>query len=66
MTVATGCPMERSVAAAYAQLILWMEEDYSWDRWHAYDLLTHVGRVSIGYYGIGTVAAKIQKHYLGG
>ena len=66
MTVATGCPMERSVAAAYAQLILWMEEDYSWNRWHAYDLLTHVGRVSIGYYGIGTVAAKIQKHYLGG
>ena len=65
MAVATGCPMERSVAAAYAQLILWMEEDYSWDRWHAYDLLTHVGRISVGYYGIGTVAAKVQKHYLG-
>jgi acetamidase/formamidase len=66
MAVATGCPMERSIAAAYSQLILWMEEDYSWDRWQAYDLLTHVGQVSVGYYGIGTVAAKIQKHYLGG
>jgi acetamidase/formamidase len=66
MAVATGCPMERSVAEAYARLILWMEEEYNWDRWHAYDLLTHVGQVSVGYYGIGTVAAKVQKHYLGG
>ena len=66
MAVATGCPMERSVAEAYARLILWMEEDYGWNRWHAYDLLTHVGQVSVGYYGIGTVAAKVQKHYLGG
>ncbi len=66
MAVATGCPMERSVAAAYAQLILWMEEDYNWDRWHAYDLLTHVGQISVGFYGIGTVAAKVQKKYLAG
>jgi acetamidase/formamidase len=64
MTVATGCPMERSIAEAYARLILWMEEDYAWDRWQAYDLLTQVGRISVGYYGIGTVAAKIGKQYL--
>ena len=25
MTVATGCPMERAIAEAYAWLILWME-----------------------------------------
>jgi len=66
MTVATGCPMERSIAEAYAKLILWMEDDYNWNRWKAYDLLTHVGRISVGYYGIGTVAAKISKQYLGG
>jgi hypothetical protein len=65
MAVATGCPMERSIAEAYARLILWMEADYGWDRWRAYDLLTHVGRISVGYYGIGTVAAKIEKRYLG-
>ena len=64
MTVASGCPTERSVAQAYALLILWMEQEYGWDRWKAYDLLTHVGQVSLGYYGIGTVAAKIQKKYL--
>ena len=64
LTVATGCPMERSIAQAYAWLILWMETDYGWDRWKAYDLLTHVGRISVGYYGIGTVAAKIEKRYV--
>jgi amidase len=64
VTVATGCPMERSIAEAYAQLILWMEEDFGWDRWKAYDVLTHVGRISVGYYGIGTVGTKIEKKYL--
>jgi len=62
----SGCPMERSVAEAYARLILWMEEEFHWNRWRAYDLLTHVGRLSIGYYGIGTVAAKVEKRYLRG
>jgi len=65
MTVASGCLMERSSAQAFAQLILWMEADYGWNRWRAYDLLTHVARLSVGYYGIGTVAAKIEKQYLG-
>jgi amidase len=64
MAIATGCPMERSVAQAYAWLIQWMEAEYAWSRWQAYDLLTHVGQISVGYYGIGTVAAKIGKRYL--
>jgi acetamidase/formamidase len=66
MAVVSGAPMERSIAQAYAQLILWMEAEYGWDRWRAYDLLTHVGRISVGYYGIGTVAAKVEKRYLAG
>ena len=66
MAIATGCPMERSIAEAYARLILWMEEAYDFHRWKAYDLVTHVGRLSVGYYGIGTVAAKIEKGYLCG
>jgi len=64
MTVASGCPMERSMAQAFAQLILWMEADFGWNRWRAYDLLTHVASLSIGYYAIGTVAAKVAKRYL--
>ncbi len=64
MTVATGCPMERASAQAFAWLILWMEAEYGWDRWRAYDILTHVARISVGYYGIGTVATKIGKEFL--
>ncbi|HIE97403.1 MAG TPA: acetamidase [Planctomycetes bacterium] len=64
MTIATGCPMERSIAEAFSMLILWMEADYGWDRWRAYDLLTHAGQISVGYYDIGTVATKISKSYL--
>lgn len=66
MTIVSGNPMERSIAQAYALLALWMETDYGWSRWRAYDILTHVGQISIGYYGIGTVAAKISRNYLTG
>ena len=41
-----------------------MEADYGWERWPAFDLLTQVGRLSIGYYLNGTAAAKIEKRYL--
>ena len=64
MTITTGRPMERSIAHAFACLILWMEADYGWPRWKAYDLLTHTGRISVGYYDIGTVAAKVAKNYV--
>lgn len=64
MAVATNGSLERSIAEAYSRLILWMEHDYGWNRWRAYDLLTHVGTLSIGYYTNGTVGAKIEKRYL--
>jgi hypothetical protein len=66
MTIVIGNPMERSIAQAYVLLALWMESDYGWSRWRAYDIPTHVGQISIGYYGIGTVAAKIRRNYLTG
>lgn len=66
MAIATGCPMERASAEAFGRLILWMESDYGWDRWRAYDLLTHVARMSVGYFPIGTVAVKVGKEYLRG
>lgn len=64
MTVATGCPMERAIAQANAWLILWMESEFGWNRWRAYDILTHVAQISVGYYGIGTVAVKIAKRFV--
>jgi len=41
-----------------------MEEQYGWNRWKAFDLLTHAGEISIRYYAISTVGAKIAKRYL--
>jgi len=64
MAVATGSPMELSVARAYADLILWMEEEYGLPRWQGYNLCTQVGTTSVGYYGVGTVAAKIRSEYV--
>lgn len=64
MVVASGCPLERSIAQASAQLILWLEQEYGWQRWRAYDLLTHVAEYSVGYYALGTVAVKIARSYV--
>lgn len=64
MAVATQGTLERAIAEAYSRLILWMEAEYGWDRWLAYDLLTHVGTISVGHYTSGTVGAKIEKRYL--
>lgn len=65
MTIVSGSPAERSAAEAFARLILWLEENFGWTRWKAYDLLTHVARTSMGYYGIGTTGVKVEKKYLG-
>ncbi len=64
MAVSTQGTLERAIAEAYARLILWMEFSYGWNRWKAYDLLTHVGLISVGYYGSGTVGARVDKRYL--
>jgi amidase len=66
MTIVSACPMERSIAEASARLIQWLEADYGWDRWRAYDLLTHVAKISVGYYALGTVAVKVAKEFIGG
>lgn len=64
MAVAVGTSLERSVAQAYADLILWMEEEFGLSRWDGYSLCTQVGRLSVGYYASGTVAAKIRLEYI--
>lgn len=64
MCAATQGSTERAIAEAYARLVLWMEAEYGWNRWDAYDLLTHVGQISVGYYCSGTVGAKIEMRYV--
>jgi len=64
MTVAVARPLERAIVESYARLILWLEADFGWNRWEAYDLLTQVGQVSVGYYTSGAVATKVAKKYV--
>ncbi len=64
MTVATGTPMERSIARAFADLLFWMEDEYGVKRWDGFNLCTQVSTISVGYYAIGTVATKIRKEYV--
>lgn len=57
---------ERSMAEAFSRLILWLEAEYGWNRWDAYDLLTHTARVSIGYYQFGTVGVRVDRRFVEG
>lgn len=62
MTVASGTPLDETLQAAFRDLILWMEEDYGWDRGEAYLLATQVadGRLCSNL----AVRAIMPKRYL--
>jgi len=48
MTVGSARPMEDAAKIAYKQLILWLEDDYGYDRWDAYQLVTQAGKLYVG------------------
>jgi len=64
--VGVGRSMEEGIAAAYSRLALWLEEDYAWNRWEAYSLLTQVGRLSLGHTFNGIAAARVRREYASG
>lgn len=66
MTVGSARPMEDAAKIAYKQLVLWLEGEYGFDRWDAYQLVTQAGSLYVGnmvdtYYSL---VAKIRKEYL--
>jgi amidase len=66
MTVGSARPMEDAARIAYVQLVKWLELEYGWDRWDAYQLVTQAGELYVGnmvdtYYSL---VAKLPKHYL--
>ncbi len=68
MTVGSARPMEDAARIANTELILWLESEYGFDRWDAYQLLTQAGKLYVGnmvdtYYSL---VAKVSKRYLGG
>lgn len=65
MTVGSARPMEDAAKIAYKELILWLENEYSVDRWDAYQLVTQAGKLYVGnmvdtYYSL---VAKIDRRF---
>jgi acetamidase/formamidase len=48
MTVGSTRPLEDGARIAWVELVKWLESDYGFDRWDAYQLLTHAGRMRVG------------------
>jgi amidase len=67
MAIGSARPLEDAVRIAYRELVLWMEKEYSFDRWDAYMLLTECGIVRLGNFVDPkySVGAAIIKEYLG-
>lgn len=68
MVVGSARPMEDAARIAYAELILWLEQDFRFSRWEAYELLTQVGELYVGnmvdttYSIVASIAKKYLKH----
>ena len=66
MSVGSARPMEDAAKIAFMDLISWMEQDYGFDQFEAYFILTQIGQVRLGnmvdpnY----TMGASIKKQYL--
>jgi amidase len=59
--VAAG-DLRQAVPTAYGRLARWLASDYEWDPWAAFSYITQIGTLSFGYYGLGVVAAKVEKN----
>ncbi len=66
MVVGSARPMEDAARIAYAELILWMEREFGFTRWEAYELLTQVGGLHVGNMvdTAYSLVASINKKYL--
>lgn len=68
MTVGSARPMEDAAKIAYTQLVHWLEREYGFDRWDAYQLVTQAGSLYVGnmvdtYYSL---VAKLRRDFLPG
>jgi acetamidase/formamidase len=58
----TGRSLEDATRLAFIELIYWLEKEYGFNRWDAYQLCTQVAKVRLG--NFWTVAVKFPKRYL--
>jgi acetamidase/formamidase len=66
MTTGSGRPLMDCVRLAYVELIKWLADEYGFDKWEAYQLVSQVGITRIGNIVDPnfTVVAKFPKKYL--
>jgi amidase len=66
MVVGSARPMEDAARIANTELILWLEQEYGYDRWDAYQLLTQAGGLYVGNMVDTTysLVASVDKKYL--
>jgi acetamidase/formamidase len=48
MVVGSARPMEDAARIANTELVLWLEQEYGYDRWDAYQLITQAGGLYVG------------------
>jgi len=67
MVVGSARPMEDAARIANTELILWLEHEYGYDRWDAYQLLTQAGGLYVGNMVDTTysLVASVDKKHLG-
>jgi hypothetical protein len=58
--------MEDAARIANTELVLWREQEYGYNRWDAYQLLTQAGRLYVGNIVDTTysLAASVDKKHL--
>jgi amidase len=66
MVVGSARPMENAAQIAYTELVKWLESEYGFDRWDAYQLISQAGRLYVAnmvdtYYSL---VAGLPKHHL--
>ena len=66
MTIGSARPLEDATRIAYTELVHWMSEEYGFDRWDAYMMLSQCGQVRLGNFVDPkyTVGSAIRKKYL--
>jgi amidase len=67
MVVGSARPMEDAARIANTELIMWLEHEYGYDRWDAYQLLTQAGGLYVGNMVDTTysLVASVDKKHLG-
>jgi acetamidase/formamidase len=66
MGIGSARPLEDATRIAYCELIRWMTEDFGFERWDAYMMLSQCGKVRLGNFVDPkyTVGAMIAKQHL--